>query len=135
MKPILGYASRSDSGTTWLLRVGVALLFIYVGQTKFAARSSWIEIFNRIGFGQWLRYLTGVLQVFGGVLILIPRTFVYGIIVLACTMAGAMAAWVFFLGSPVTAVIPGFLLLGLFFVGSEELIYLLSKLKQHRLAC
>src|SRR5215471_6069039 len=84
---------------TWLIRAGVALLFILVGQSKFATRSQWVAIFDQIGFGQWFRYLTGTLQVAGGLIMLIPRTFVYGIIVLASTMIGAIAAWIFFLGS------------------------------------
>jgi len=115
---------------SWLIRAGTALLFIYVGQSKFATRSEWIGIFNQIGLGQWFRYFTGTLQVVGGLLTLIPRTFVYGIAILASTMAGAMAAWTFFLGSPVNAIIPGGLLLGLFFVGGEELIELASKMRE-----
>jgi hypothetical protein len=63
----------------------------------------------------------GVLQVVGGVLVLIPKTFVFGILLIGCTMAGAMAAWIFFLGQPFTAIIPGALLIGLLFVGGEEL--------------
>jgi len=115
---------------TWLIRAGVALLFILVGQSKFATRSQWVAIFDQIGFGQWFRYLTGTLQVAGGLIMLIPRTFVYGIIVLASTMIGAIAAWIFFLGSPISAVIPGLFLLGLFFVGGDELLELASKVEQ-----
>src|SRR5690349_16331167 len=115
---------------TWVIRAGVALLFVFVGQSKFSNRSQWVAIFNQIGFGQWFRYFTGVLQITGGLLTLTPRTFVYGILTLASTMAGAMAAWIVFLGSPVTAIIPGFLLLGLFFVGGEELIEFPSRLKR-----
>ena len=124
--------SRSDVVKTWLLRAGVGLLFIYIGKGKFADRSEWVVIFARIGFGQWFRYFTGVLQIAGGLLVLIPRTFVFGIIILACTMAGAMAAWVFFLGAPLTAVFPGALLLGLLFTGGEELIELASSVNRRR---
>jgi len=86
---------RIDVLKRWLLRAAVALLFIFVGTNKFAAHSEWVRIFDRIGFGQWFRYFTGALQSVAAVLVLIPRTFVFGIIVLACTMAGAMVSWVF----------------------------------------
>jgi putative oxidoreductase len=110
-----------DVAGTWLPRIVVAMLFIFVGKSKFAAHSEWVAIFAKIGFGQWFRYFTGVLQVVGGVLVLIPKTFVFGILLIGCTMAGAMAAWIFFLGQPFTAIIPGALLIGLLFVGGEEL--------------
>src|SRR5215831_15110004 len=65
--------SRIDVLKKWMLRAVVALLFICVGSNKFAARSPWIQIFAQIGFGQWFRYFTGVLQIAGGLLVLIPR--------------------------------------------------------------
>src|SRR5262245_37582168 len=102
--------SVMDIAGTWLPRLLVALLFIFVGKSKFADHGEWVAIFTRIGFGQWFRYFTGALQILGGTLVLIPRTFPIGILLIGCTMAGAMAAWVFFLGQPVTAIIPGALL-------------------------
>jgi hypothetical protein len=106
----------------WLPRLGVAILFLFVGTAKFQIQSPWVRIFEQIGFGEWFRYLTGTLQVIGAVLVLIPRTFAIGILILACTMAGAMAFWIFWLGAPFNAAIPGILLLGLLFVGGEALI-------------
>src|SRR5262249_58888453 len=120
---------RMDVLKVWLLRAGVAALFISVGANKFAARSPWVGIFDQIGFGQWFRYFTGAFQVGGALLVLIPRTFAIGIIILACTMAGAMACWMFLLGEPLNALIPGALLGGLLFVGGEELIDLTSRLR------
>jgi putative oxidoreductase len=113
--------SVMDVAGTWLPRIVVGMLFIFVGKSKFAEHSEWVAIFAKIGFGQWFRYFTGVLQVVGGVLVLIPKTFVFGILLIGCTMAGAMVAWIFFLGQPFTAIIPGTLLIGLLFVGGEEL--------------
>jgi len=107
---------------TWAPRVIAAALFLFVGSIKFRARSPWVQIFQQIGFGEWFRYFTGVLQISGALLVLIPRTFPIGILILACTMAGAMAAWIFLLGAPFNAMIPGVLLLGLLFVGGERLI-------------
>lgn len=112
---------RSDTRRKWLLHAIVGVVFIFIGESKFEAHSQWVGLFQHLGFGQWLRYFTGVLQVGGGLLLLIPRTFVIGIAMLALTMLGAMAAWIFFLGGPVTAVIPGAILGGLLAVGGEDL--------------
>jgi uncharacterized membrane protein YphA (DoxX/SURF4 family) len=107
---------------TWLPRIGVALVFGFLGNDKFAEPSQWVGIFDQIGFGQWFRYLTGALQVGGALLVLVPRTFPIGILVLACTMLGAMAAWIFFLSAPFNALIPAVLLGGLLAVGADDLM-------------
>src|SRR5437773_5187096 len=110
----------------WLLRVGIAAIFIFIGTNKFAAHSEWVGLFERIGFGQWFRYFTGMLQITGATLVLIPKTFSVGIVILACTMLGAMGAWVFFLGNPVLAIVPGGILLGLLAVGGSDVIDLIA---------
>jgi uncharacterized membrane protein YphA (DoxX/SURF4 family) len=104
----------------WLPRLAVAFLFFFIGKSKFGAQSSWIKTFEQIGFGQWLRYLTGVMQIIGATLVLVPRLFLVGIAMLACTMVGAMLAWIFFLGVPFNAIFPGALLLGLLVVAAED---------------
>jgi uncharacterized membrane protein len=121
-------ADHRDILKKWLLRSIAAVAFIWIGEGKFAAHSQWIEIFERLGFGQWLRYFTGVLQVGGGLLVLVPRTFAIGIIMLAVTMIGAMGAWLFFLGIPLAAIIPVAILGGLLVVGGEDVMELASAL-------
>jgi uncharacterized membrane protein YphA (DoxX/SURF4 family) len=109
--------SRQDVLITWILRVSVAVVFLSVGSSKFGASSTWITLFERIGFGQSFRYLTGSLQIGGAVLVVIPRTFLLGIALLACTMAGAAAVWIVRFGAPGNAVIPAIALAGLIGVG------------------
>jgi uncharacterized membrane protein len=123
-------ANRSEILKKWLLRAIVGVAFILIGKSKFDAHSQWIGIFQRLGFGQWLRYFTGVLQVGGGLLVLIPRTFVVGTAMLAVTMLGAMGAWIFFLGVPFAAVIPGAILGGLLIVGGEDVMELASSCRK-----
>ena len=48
------------------------IVFVAVGALKFAAHSVYVRIFDEIGLGQSFRYLTGVMGVGGGVLLLIP---------------------------------------------------------------
>jgi putative oxidoreductase len=49
-----------------------------------------VRIVERIGLGQWLRYLAATMQVAGGVLFLFRRTLSLGAAMVACTMAGAV---------------------------------------------
>ena len=108
---------RQDVLISWILRLAVAAVFLSVGVDKFATKSMWVQLFDRIGFGTWFRYLTGILQVTGAVLVLVPRTFLIGIGILACTMAGAMAVWIVRFGAPGNAVIPAVVLLALVSIG------------------
>ena len=117
----------SDQLKMWLPRIAVALLFIFIGLSKLGQQSRWKITFEQIGVGQWLRYATGILQVVGAVTVLIPRLFLLGIGMLAATMLGAMAAWVFLLGAPFNAVFPGALLIGLIVVAAESLVNLFSR--------
>ena len=93
----------------WFPRVALATVYLLIGKSKFDPHGMYVRIFDQIGFGDWCRYLTGTLQIAGSILVLIPKTFLAGILILACTMAGALLAWIFFLGSPGTALIPGVL--------------------------
>jgi uncharacterized membrane protein YphA (DoxX/SURF4 family) len=89
-----------------LPRVGLAVFFAFVGYTKFTndPRGEWVQIFERIGVGQWLRYVTGAMQVGGAILLLPRRTMTAGAAMLACTMAGAAFVDLFIMPSPIVIV-------------------------------
>jgi len=87
-------------------RLMLAILFLLIGSSKFGAASSWIQMFSRIGWGQWLRYLAGGMQVGGALLLLLPRTAVAGAALIACTMAGAVYVDIAVLGLGFVAIIP-----------------------------
>jgi uncharacterized membrane protein YphA (DoxX/SURF4 family) len=91
--------------TTWLLRVAVALVFVNVGLSKFRD-PSWVRLFGHIGLGQWFRTFTGAMQIAGGILALVPRVALAGVFLCACTMAGAMVAWITVMNQPSAAPIP-----------------------------
>ena len=110
--------SRIGALTTWLPRLAIAFVFVGVGWSKFTD-PMWVRLFDRIGFGQWFRYLTGVMQIAGGLLTLVPRLSIAGIAILACTMAGAVIVWIAF-GQALGAIIPGALLALLATTGVAE---------------
>lgn len=76
----------------WALKVLLALLFLAVASFKFSGAPAAVAEFQKIGFGQWFRYFTGGCELLGAVLLLIPRTTVYGAILLTCVSVGAFLA-------------------------------------------
>jgi putative oxidoreductase len=90
----------------------VALAFIAAGGSKLAGASAMVEVFNKVGFGQWFRYFTGVLEVAAGIGLLISRYAFYSAVLLAIIMVSAIIAHVTVLGSSPAAPVVLFVLTG-----------------------
>jgi putative oxidoreductase len=98
--------SRGLNVTGWVLQGLAAAAFLAAGGSKLAAAPAMVEMFAKLGAGQWFRYLTGALEVIGAVALLIPRTAFYGAALLAVVMAGAIVTHLAILGgSPVPALV------------------------------
>lgn len=99
----------------WIIRVAVAFVFISSGLEKFSIGpgAEWIRMFAKIGFGDWFRYLTGALEVLGGLLLVIPITTRIGAGLLVAVMAGAIFFHVFVLGDPFSSIINLGLIVGI----------------------
>jgi putative oxidoreductase len=93
----------------WMSRGAVALFFVFAGADKFS--DSWVKLFHEIGIGEWFRYFTGVVEILGGVLVLIPRTVTAGLAILGCTMASAVLILVFVIKRPADSVFSGLLVI------------------------
>ena len=114
MAQVLIEDRRSASGSTanivnivlWVLQIGAAGMFLMVGFLKLSGNPQLVALFEAIGLGQWLRYLTGSLEVAGAILLLIPRTSGLAALMLAAVMACAVVTHVFIVGgSPLGATI------------------------------
>jgi putative oxidoreductase len=114
--------SRKLDLAGWLLRGAVGFVFVSIGCEKLAAvpGSMWFKLFAQIGWGQWFRDFTGVIQILGGTLIVLPRTALVGMTMLACTMAGAILFHLFVLGDPFSSVIPAALLVAIVAIGRRK---------------
>ena len=90
----------------WMARGAFALLFGIFGAEKFNSTpgSEWVKLFQEIGMGQWFRYFTGVVELLGAALLLIPPTVTAGLAILAATMFSAGLIWVFVLGRPANSI-------------------------------
>jgi uncharacterized membrane protein YphA (DoxX/SURF4 family) len=76
----------------WILAILLGLEFLAAGCMKFIDNPVMVEMFNRVGLGQWFRYFTGALEIIGGVGVLIPRFSRPAALLLAVIMLGAVIA-------------------------------------------
>ena len=109
-----------------LLRFALAAVFAWVGILKFDEQSLYVNIFEDIGFGTWFRYLTGVMEAGGALLLLNSRTAGVGFIVLGTTMVGAIAFWIS-RQNPFAAVVPAALLLATAGLGWSDVATLIHR--------
>ncbi len=98
--------SRVKNAALWVLQIGAAAMFLMAGELKLAGDPKMVGMFAAIGLGQWFRYLTGSLEVLGALALLVPRAAVYGALLLAAVMMGALLAHLLILGgNPAPAVV------------------------------
>jgi putative oxidoreductase len=92
-------SSKGRLITLWILSGLAALAFLAAGGAKLAGAAAMVEVFDKVGLGQWFRYFTGLLEVAAGIGLLIPRYAFYAAVLLALIMVGAIIAHVTVLGS------------------------------------
>jgi len=99
--------------TLWILSALVTLTFVGAGAAKLAGAAVMVDLFAKVGLGQWFRYFTGLLEVAAGIGLLISRYAFYAAALLAMVMVGAFIAHVTVLGSSPAAPIVLFVLTGI----------------------
>jgi putative oxidoreductase len=82
----------------WLLQVPLALIFLVASYRKLTGDAVPVETFTQLGLGEWFRYFTGVLELLGGVGLLMPRVASLAAIGLAGIMIGAVLTHLFVIG-------------------------------------
>jgi putative oxidoreductase len=99
--------------TLWILSGLVAVAFVAAGSSKLAGVPAMIDVFDKVGLGQWFRYFTGLLEVAAAIGLLIPRYAFYAAVLLAVVMVGAIIAHLTVLGSSPGAPVVLFVLSGI----------------------
>jgi putative oxidoreductase len=74
----------------WILSIVLAFAFLMAGSMKLIGSREMVQLFDQVGVGQWFRYLTGALEVVGGVGVLIPHYSRWAALLLAIVMIGAI---------------------------------------------
>lgn len=80
---------RARLAGSWLLGLWLANLYLRMGWGKFADQGFWVDAFARWGYPAWLRLGVGVVELAGGVALIVPRAASYGGLALSLVMAGA----------------------------------------------
>ena len=75
-----------------LLEFGLAILFIVAGTVKVTGHPFMVALFDQLGFGQWLRYATGTVELMGGLALLRGRYQYLAALALSVIMVGATDA-------------------------------------------
>jgi len=75
----------------WVVSAFLTFVFVNSGWPKFSNSSGWARAFTTWGYPTWFRVLVGVIEVLGGVLLLLPWTAMYAAMALAVIMLGAMS--------------------------------------------
>jgi len=83
--------ARRRLGTValWTVQIALAAAFAGGGLVKLAGDPVMVDLFDRVGAGQWLRYLVGALELAAAVGLLVPRLAKFAAAGLVLLMVGA----------------------------------------------
>jgi putative oxidoreductase len=96
--------SRLRTTGLWALQLIAGAMFLFAGTLKLSGAPLMVQMFGLIGLGQWLRYLTGGLEVVGAILLFVPAFSLVAAALLAFTMLCAVFTHLVLLGgSPMAA--------------------------------
>jgi uncharacterized membrane protein YphA (DoxX/SURF4 family) len=86
-------AAKAGNVIAWILQIVLAVQFLLNGYALFT--DQFVAKFDDIGFGQWFRYFTGVLEISAAIGLLIPRICGFAALALAGIMGGAVLTELF----------------------------------------
>ena len=89
----------------WCVQAFLAFVFVNASWGKLMGTPEFVALFTAVGVGQWFRYVTGILELAGAVLIMVPKTSRIGAALLATIMLGALTAHLLLHVPPTTPVV------------------------------
>lgn len=104
------------------LRGLLTFAFVGAGGAKLAGAEMMVASFDQVGLGQWLRYVTGIIEIAGAALLWVPRKQAIGAALLGGTMVGAVMTHWFILGpSALPAIILGLLCSAVLYIHRDQI--------------
>jgi putative oxidoreductase len=101
--PIRAPERKGANVALWVLQALLALAFVGAASGKLLGKPEMVALFEAVGIGQWFRYVTGLLELTGALLIVVPRTKFFGAALLSVIMVGAVLTHLFILHNAPTA--------------------------------
>jgi uncharacterized membrane protein YphA (DoxX/SURF4 family) len=121
-------ASRGKTIGLWVLRLLLAALFLFAGLMKLSGQDMMVQEFDVIGWGQWLRYFTGILELMGAIALLVPSVSAFGALILLAIDVGAFFAQLLILHQDVIhTLVIGLLLGGLVYLQRQQILARLKR--------
>lgn len=109
------------------LRALLTLAFVGAGGAKLLGVEMMVQTFEQIGFGQWFRFMTGIIEVAGAALLWLPGRQAIGALLLGGTMVGAVLTHLLVLGpSAVPAVVLGLLCSAVLYLHRDQVSALMT---------
>jgi len=81
-----------------IVKALLTIAFVVAGGAKLIGAEMMVATFEAVGVGQWFRYVTGLIEVGGAVLLWVKGREAIGAGLLAVTMVGAVLAHILILG-------------------------------------
>jgi putative oxidoreductase len=101
--PIRAPQRKGANLALWVLQGLLAFAFVGAASGKLLGKPEMVALFEAVGVGQWFRYVTGLMELTGALLIVVPRTKFFGAALLSVVMVGAVLTHLFILHNAPTA--------------------------------
>ncbi len=118
---IAAHPGKTRNRVLWTLQIVLGLFFVVAsGLPKLAGQSDAVRIFDEIGWGDWFRYFAGVVEISGGVGLLVPRLTWLAAAGLSVTAVLAAITQAFVLDAPGNTIFPLILAVMLAWIAYER---------------
>lgn len=98
--------NKNTNIALWVLQAVLAAAFAAAGASKLLGVEQMVELFTKVGVGQWFRYVTGAVEVVCAVGLVVPWLTQKAALLLTITMVCAALTHLFLIGgSPVPAIV------------------------------
>jgi uncharacterized membrane protein YphA (DoxX/SURF4 family) len=96
--------TRKQSIASWALRIVAAVILLQTLFFKFTGAEESVYIFSTLGAEPWGRIGSGVVELIAAILLLVPRTVVFGAVLTLGVISGAIFSHITRLGIAIPAV-------------------------------
>jgi putative oxidoreductase len=114
--------SRAMTIVLWGLRALMAALFLFAAFAKLSGQEQMVNEFGKLPVGQWFRYVVGLMEVVGGVGVLIPPWSGFAAILLLIVDVGAFFAQILYMhGDWIHTIVIGAILVALIWLQRDKI--------------